>query len=280
MSHQELEADALKLDKRWVTYPGDGASVEAYVVRPARVDGPLPGIIVIQEVWGVDAHIQDMTERFAMAGYVAMAPDLYSHGGRPSSLEEEPIIAVRNFLDTLPPSAWGNPSERDAAIDRLPPDDGRRIRETLGNIFNPSRPMAQYVGDLRAAAEYLRGDLSKGRSVGSVGYCLGGALSVRLACADPALKGAVIYYGDAPSADEQARIACPVLGLYGGDDHRISDNVPAFAESMKSLGKHFAYRIYPGAPHAFFNDVRRSYYVEAVRDAWARTLSFFNEHLS
>lgn len=270
----------MELDKQWNTYSVDGADVEAYVVRPAQTTAPLPGVLVIQEVWGVDAHIQDMTERFARAGYVAMAPDLYSHGGRPASLEEGPIIDVRNFLDTLPPSAWGNPAERDAAIDRLPADQGQAIRATLGAVFHPSRPMAQYGGDLKAAADLLRGDLSKGRSVGSVGYCLGGALSVRLACLDPSLRAAVIYYGDAPGAEEQARIQCPVLGLYGGEDHRISDNVPAFAESMKSLGKDFSYRIYPGAPHAFFNDVRRSYYVEAVRDAWARTLSFFNEHLA
>jgi carboxymethylenebutenolidase len=270
----------LELKKEWVTYTAGGAPVEGFLVRPATVDGPLPGIIVIQEVWGVDAHIQDMAARFAMAGYVAMAPDLYSHGGRPTSLEEGPIIAVRTFLDTLPPAAWGNPSLRDEAIGRLPPDEGRQIRATLDNIFSPNRPMAQYVGDLKAAADYLRAGPSRGRSVGSVGYCLGGALSVRLACADEALGAAVIYYGDAPGADDQKNIRCPVLGLYGGEDHRISDNVPAFAESMKTLGKTFAYRIYEGAPHAFFNDVRRSYYVEAVRDAWARTLWFFAQHLA
>lgn len=270
----------MELNKEWITYQSDGVPVEAYVVRPAAAEGPLPGIVVIQEVWGVDAHIQDMTERFAMSGYVAMAPDLYSHGGRPASLEEGPIIAVRTFLDTLPPGAWGNPALRDEAIDRLPAAEGKRIRETLGNIFNPSRPMGQYVGDLRAAADHLRAGAAMGRSVGSVGYCLGGALSVRLAAADPTLAAAVIYYGDAPGPDEQKAIRCPVLGLYGGEDHRISDAVPAFAESMKSLGKDFHYKIYDGAPHAFFNDVRRSYHVEAVRDAWARTLWFFAEHLA
>ena len=270
----------MELKKEWITYTSGGAPVEAYVVRPAAATDPLPGILVIQEVWGVDAHIQDMAERFAMAGYVAMAPDLYSHGGRPASLEEGPIIAVRTFLDTLPPAAWGNQALRDEAIGRLPPAEGQRLRETLGNIFNPNRPMAQYVGDLKAAHDYLDAGPCKGRSVGSVGYCMGGALSVRLATADAALKGAVIYYGDAPGADEQRTIRCPVLGLYGGEDHRISDNVPAFAESMKSLGKSFEHRVYEGAPHAFFNDVRRSYHVEAARDAWARTLWFFAQNLS
>jgi len=269
----------LELKREWISYNAGGAPVQAYAVRPAMVDGPLPGIIVIQEVWGVDAHIQDMTERFAMAGYQALAPDLYSHGGRPASLEEGPIIGVRTFLDTLPPGAWGDPAVRDSAIDRLPADEGRRIRETLTNIFSPSRPMAQYVADLKAAADWLRAGPSQGHHIGSVGYCLGGALSVLLASADPALGAAVIYYGNAPDADAQRRIACPVLGLYGGDDRRISDEVPGFAESMKSLGKDYTYKIYAGAPHAFFNDVRRSYHVEAVRDAWARTLSFFAEHV-
>jgi carboxymethylenebutenolidase len=270
----------LDLNKEWIRYTSDGAPVDAYIVRPAAAREPLPGLVVIQEVWGVDAHIQDMTERFAQAGYVAIAPDLYSHGGRPPSLEEGPIIAVRTFLDTLPPGAWGNPALRDEAIERLPAAEGQSIRATLGNIFNPQRPMAQYVGDLKAAANHLRSGPAKGRSVGSVGYCLGGALSVRLATADPELGAAVIYYGDAPSADEQKQIRCPVLGLYGGDDHRITDKVPEFAESMKALGKDYSYRIYEGAPHAFFNDVRSSYHVEAVRDAWARTLWFFAQNLA
>ncbi|MCL6595426.1 MAG: dienelactone hydrolase family protein [Firmicutes bacterium] len=270
----------MELERQWVTYSADGAPVQAYLVRPARAQAPLPGVVVIQEVWGVDAHIQDVTDRFATAGYAAMAPDLYSHGGRPPELEEGAILAVRTFLDTLPPAAWGDVAQREAAIDRLPPDEGSRIRQTLHRIFDPARPMAQYVGDLRAAAAYLRDGPSRGRAVGSVGYCMGGALSVRLAAADERLGAAVIYYGDAPSEEEQARIACPVLGLYGGEDHRITDRVPEFAARMQSLGKAFAHRVYPGAPHAFFNDLRRSYHVDAARDAWARTLAFLADHLA
>lgn len=270
----------MELRAGWITYTSDGAPVQAYVVQPAAAAGPLPGIVVIQEVWGVDAHIRDVTERFATAGYVAMAPDLYAHGGRPAALEEGPIIAVRTFLDTLPPGAWGDPALRDAAIDRLSPDAGRQIRATLATIFNPSRPMARYVEDLKAATDHLRAGAARGRSVGSVGYCLGGALSVRLAAADPRLGAAVVYYGDGPGEDEQKAIACPVLGLYGGGDRRISDAVPAFAASMKDLGKDFQYKIYDGAPHAFFNDLRRSYHVEAARDAWARTLRFLAGELS
>jgi carboxymethylenebutenolidase len=271
----------LELRTEWIRYDGDGgAPVEAYVARPARVDAPLPGVIVIQEVWGVDAHIQDVAQRLATAGYVAMAPDLYSHGGRPASLEEDAILAVRTFLDTLPPQAWGDPAQRDQAIDRLPPAEGGRIRQTLGLIFSPSRPIAQYVADLKAAADHLRRGPARGRAVGSVGYCLGGALSARLATADPELRAAVVFYGDAPPPEEQARIRCPILGLYGGEDHRITDAVPAFAERMAALGRRFEYRVYEGAPHAFFNDVRRSYHVEAARDAWARTLGLFAETLA
>lgn len=71
-----------------------------------------------------------------------------------------------------------------------------------------------------------------------------------------------------------------MLGLYGGDDPRITDGVPAFAEAMKLAGKSFEHHVYAGAPHAFFNDERRSYRLSPSRDAWARTLAFFAKHLA
>ena len=65
------------------------------------------------------------------------------------------------------------------------------------------------------------------------------------------LRAAVIFYGDHPPVDEIARIQAPLLGMYGGDDHRLADPAPAFAQAMQEAGKSFEYHIYPGAPHAF-----------------------------
>ena len=272
----------MDLCTEWVRVTaGASAALPAYLARPARVESPLPAILVIQEIWGVDEHIQDVARRFATAGYVALAPDLYAHEGtRPDGLLPARLEAVKGFLDSLPPRAWMQPGERDAAMARLPEPQRGEVAATMGALFSPQRDMGRYAADLVAAAGFLRAHPScRGRRVGSTGYCMGGALSALVACSDPELAAAVIYYGASPPVERLAAIRCPLLGLYGGEDARVSDGVPAFAEAMRAAGRSFAYHVYPGAPHAFFNDTRASYHVESARDAWARTLTFFAEHL-
>lgn len=263
-------------------FPSGERVLPGFMARPARVRQPLPAILVIQEVWGVDDHIQDLTLRLATAGYVAFAPDLYAEGGqRPETLAVGRVEGVKRFLDTLPPGAWGNPAERDAALARLPEPERTHVGGTLGTLFGGvMRDIPGFTRHLRAAADFLRGhEASRGRPVGSTGYCMGGALSALLACADPKLAAAVIYYGAAPPAAQIPGIGCPLLGFYGGDDLRITEAVPALAQTLQAAGKRFEYHVYPGAPHAFFNDTRASYHVDAARDAWARTLAFFAQAL-
>jgi len=271
----------MKLREEWVSFDSGGAGVRAYQAWPDHGEEPLPAIIVIMEIWGVDAHIQDLVRRFATAGYVACAPELYSHGTLPEGLSQDRIGAVKAFLDTVPPAVWQNPAERDAAVGKLPAAQRTPLQETMGLLFSPNRPWDRYVGDLRAAVRHVRGHARvRDARVGSTGYCMGGALSARLACAEPSLAAAAIYYGAAPPAEQIPAIRCPVIGFYGGDDPRITEGVPAFAEAMQRAGKAFEHHVYPGAPHAFFNDDRRSYRLGPSRDAWARTLGFFNTHVA
>jgi carboxymethylenebutenolidase len=271
----------VKLRDEWVTFDSGGAAVRGYEAWPDHEPQPLPAIVVIMEVWGVDGHIQDLVRRFATAGYLALAPELYSHGGRvPEPFTQNRIDAVKAFRDAVPPPVWDNASERDAAIAKLPEAQRAPLRETMGMLFTPDRPWDRYVGDLRAAVRYVRNhSRNRGAPIGASGYCMGGALSARLACVEPSLAAAAIYYGAAPPADQIPGIRCPVIGFYGSDDPRITSGVPAFAEAMKAAGKAFEYHVYPGAPHAFFNDERRSFRLGASRDAWARTLAFFAGHL-
>lgn len=272
----------MRLRDEWVTFDSGGAGVRAYQAWPDLGTDPLPAIVVIMEIWGVDGHIQDLVRRFATAGYLACAPELYSHGGRTTeALSQERIAAIKAFLDTMPPAVWHDPAGRDAAAAKLPAPQRAAIQETMGMLFTPARPWDRYVGDLAAAVRHVRQHpRTQGAPVGSTGYCMGGALSARLACAEPSLAAAAIYYGAAPPAEQIAAIRCPVIGFYGGDDPRITDGVPAFAGAMKAAGKSFEHHIYPGAPHAFFNDERRSYRLGPSRDAWARTLAFFAAHLA
>ncbi len=266
----------MNLNNTWITGSLDGQTMRAYLTQPAASgDTPLPTVLVIQEVWGVDEHIQDMANRFAMAGYQAIAPDLYSLGETPEALSLPRIGAVKRFLDTVPPQAWVDPKVRDQHIDKLPPDEAKTVRETLGILFSP-RDNQRLVDQLKVWCDYA---LQHGRDVVSIGYCMGGQLSFLLATQEPRLKAAVCNYGTAPQESNMANIQAPVYGFYGGTDHRITDEVPKVAESMKKQGKTYHYKIYDEAGHAFFNDSRASYDVNAARDAWARTLAFFNDVL-
>ncbi|MCL6516701.1 dienelactone hydrolase family protein [Alicyclobacillus sp.] len=267
----------MSLITEWVRY-GDHDQYTGYLAKPRRAEGPLPAVVVIQEIWGVDGHIQDVTERFAKAGYTAFAPDLYAQNGeRPAVLAPDRIEAVKSFLDSLPPSAWHNPADREAALAKLPGEEGKRVTETFTTLFGGLQ-MDRYMPQLLATTSFLREACphSKGQPVMSIGFCMGGALSARLACQDEALRGAVIFYGNAPDANLVQGVRCPVRGFYGGLDHRITDQVPALAEAMRAAGKDFQYTVYEGAQHAFFNDTRSAYHPDASRDAFAQVVGFFN----
>ncbi|MCL6593178.1 MAG: dienelactone hydrolase family protein, partial [Alicyclobacillus sp.] len=191
----------MSLHTEWVRY-GTDQTYTGYLAKPARAEQPLAAVVVIQEIWGVDGHIQDLVRRFAQAGYVAFAPDLYSRNGqRPAPLAAERVEEVKNFLDSVPPGVWHSQEERQAAIAQLPGEQGQRISETFATLFG-GLEYDRHIAQLLATTAWLRETCphSQGQPVVSVGFCMGGALSVRLACADAALRGAVIFYGQAPEA--------------------------------------------------------------------------------
>ena len=120
---------------------------------------------------------------------------------------------------------------------------------------------------------------SNGKSA-SVGFCWGGERSFAYAAAQPALRGAVVYYGVSPPTAALARIKAPVLGLYGGDDERVGATVgPADAE-MKRLGKSYEVT-YEGAGHGFLRQQsgRDGANLKAAKQAWPRTVAFLRQVL-
>jgi carboxymethylenebutenolidase len=233
--------------------------------------------LVIQEVWGVDAHIQDVTRRLASAGYAALAPDLYDSGGqRPEVLTADRIVDVQLFMDSLPVADRMNPAVRDAALGKLPETVRVRIDETHKTLFAGVGHLDRFVSPLVSAMRYLRRSCptSTGQKVACVGFCMGGGLSALLACEDSNLAGAAIFYGSSPPAELVPRITCPVIGFYGGLDQRVNAGIGAFTEAMKAAGKSFEQRTYEGAQHGFFNDTRPTYDVRAARDSFVRILDF------
>jgi carboxymethylenebutenolidase len=276
----------MDLEQEWVDYDGPGGAVAAYLARPRAADGPLPAVIVIQEIWGVDGHIADVADRVAAAGYLALAPDLYSAGGgRPPALAAERVQAAKAFLNTLPQGEWmavlGDEARRAEALGKLPDGEGQRVGETLGTLFGgAARDLDAHLGVLRAAVAFVRAHPGcAGRPVGSVGFCLGGGLSALLACTEPQLGAAVVFYGSSPDSARVASIHCPLRGFYGREDPRIVGGLPAFETALRDAAADYELRIYPDTGHAFFNDTRPSYRPEAARDAWGATLAFFAAQL-
>ena len=143
-------------------------------------------------------------------------------------------------------------------------------------------PEDRAIRDLKAAVAYLRSRHDvRGDRIGSIGWCMGGGYSLALALNQPDLAAAVIYYGRLVTEAESLKpLQASVLGLFGEEDRGIPvSSVRAFEAQAQALGKSVAVHIYPGAGHAFANESRPSYRAEAARDAWEKTLKFFQEKL-
>lgn len=144
-------------------------------------------------------------------------------------------------------------------------------------------PQDRAVRDLVAAFDYLasRPDVNKAK-IGSVGWCMGGGLSLQLAIHEPKLAACAVNYGAMPTdAADIQKIQAPVLGNFGAEDHGIPpDAVHAFEKAMKAAGKTIDVKIYDGAGHAFENpNNKQGYRSDAAADAWARMLGFFGQTL-
>lgn len=232
-------AEALR--ETMVHYPSGTVTVRAFVAAPQAKERR-PAIIVVQEWWGLTDHIKDIARRYAAEGYVAIAPDLYSRLG--------------NALTT-------DPGEAGKLMNALKQEDG--------------------VKDLNATVTYLKSvpEVNASR-IGVTGFCMGGSYALMLPCVNAEIKAAVPFYGQVPNPDTPLQnLACPILYIYGEDDGWITKaDVQRLAAALKKYNKPGEIKTYPGAPHAFFRDVDKSVYrAEAAKDAWARTLAFFKQHL-
>lgn len=137
--------------------------------------------------------------------------------------------------------------------------------------------------DLEAAFAYLAGrsDVKPGK-IGSVGWCMGGGWSIKLAMSEPKLAACAVNYGSLPTeAASIAKIKAPVLGNFGADDRGITpDSVRAFDAAMKSAGKPVDVKVYDGAGHAFENPNNKDgYRPQAAAEAWSRMDAFFKKTL-
>jgi carboxymethylenebutenolidase len=222
----------------WVDIKADsGRTVRAFVAYP-EVDKPAPAVVVIHENRGLTDFERSVADLLAEAGYVAVAPDLLSgtgpKGGNTDSFES------------------GDAARQ--GIYKLPPD--------------------QVTADLDATVKYARDLDATTDEVAVAGFCWGGGQSFRYATNNPKIAAAFVFYGTAPEADAMAKIQAPVFGFYGGNDNRISGQVPTVEKAMKAAGKTYEPVIYKGAGHGFFRAGAAPGANEADRtardEAWAR----------
>lgn len=228
----------------WIDLPvADGSTLRGYVAAPAG-EGPAPGLIVLQEIFGVNDHIQDLCRRFAAEGFLAVAPELY-HRTAPGF--------IGSYDDYTP----GRSHAAQISADSL--------------ALDVQALVAWFAGHSRTAE----------RKVGSVGYCLGGRMSF-LATTSAPLGCAISFYGrDIPNHfDRLDRLDCPYLTVWGGADAVIPVDQPGLvARTLREAGKRHISMTFDGADHGFLCDQRASYHPGAALIAWPATLAFLHEHL-
>jgi carboxymethylenebutenolidase len=231
-----------------------GSPMGAYVARPDDAE-TRAAVIVFMEVFGVNSHIRDVTERVAREGYVAIAPDF--------------------FHRTAPGLELGY-GEKD-------------MEQGIGNLMKLDAN--GMIADARATIQYLksRPDVN-GDRIGCMGFCIGGHMTYLTAC-ETEVKAAASYYGGGIAVDPapggapatvtrtpkiQGRIAC----YFGGQDAMIPmDQIDQIRKALQDAGVRHDVHVYPEADHGFHCDQRATYHEPSARDAWAKTLELFAAEL-
>lgn len=218
------------------------------VHQPAGV--PKGGVIVVQEAYGVNDHIEDVARRFAAEGWLAVAPHLFHRTG-------DPELAYGD-LDMIKPHMAGLTAEG-------------------------------VLEDVDAALGHLAGAGIASRRTGVVGFCMGGTVAL-VTAARRDVGAAVSFYGGGiaegrfgfgPLVEEATRLRAPWLGLYGDLDRGIpAADVERLRAAAASSGQPTEVVRYPDAGHGFHSDPRPSYHADSAHDAWRRTLEWFDRYLS
>lgn len=246
---QVITTDAKGLVAGAVKIPVKDGEIPAYRAMPATGKN-FPIVLVIQEIFGVHEHIQDVCRRFAKLGYVAIAPELFVRQGDVSKL---------------------------SSVDE--------IRQVVAKV-----PDAQVLSDLDATTEWaVKSAQGNPGKLGITGFCWGGRITWLYSAHNPKVKAGVAWYGrlvgDATEltpkhpVDIASTLKVPILGLYGGKDTGIPlDTVEQMRSRLASSSSKSEIIVYPDAPHAFFADYRPSYREKEAKEGWQRLQAWFKRH--
>ncbi len=244
------------LETRDVTFPSDGFQMKGYLARP-KASGAYPAVIVLHEAFGLVEHERDVARRFANAGFITLAPDVYSRVG-----------PLKNAAD---------------------------MTEVRAKMFG--LPDHQLVRDFEAAAAYLRAQPGCNGKVGCVGFCVGGRWTLLFACSSDKVNAAIDCWGgfalratpDAVTTPERPtpvidlipQLRCPLFLVCGEEDQNPSPaDAQAIRTRLEQSGKTFQFEMFKNAGHAFFADYRPSYREQAAFELWPKMVAFFQTYLS
>jgi carboxymethylenebutenolidase len=231
-----------------------GGTIPAYRADPEGA--PRGAVIVIHEIWGLVGHIQDVADRFAGEGYLAVAPDILTNAGLPPELGAELQALIQRGDDVTRSEAQP------------------RLREKLGVTRSPE--YAEWaITVLAQVVDYVAAQHGGEEPIAVVGFCFGGSYAYAVAAEDTRVSRVVPFYGEAPAFATLGDIRGRVLAFYGEKDERITGKLPELRTAMAESGVDFTPVVYPGVGHAFFNDTNPAAYdEETAADAWRRTLDF------
>jgi len=231
----------------------NGDRGEAYYARPTA-PGSYPGVVLIHHMPGWDEWMMEQTRKLAHHGFLTICPHLYFRDG---------------------------PGD--------PDDIGARVRAGGGV------PDAQVMGDAAAAMAFLRAQGNSNGKVAVMGFCSGGRHAYLAGCTVPGFDAVVDCWGgnvivDDPKAlndkrpvapiDLTEKLAIPLLGLFGNDDHNpTADQVNRTEAVLKKLGKNYEFHRYDGVGHAFFNYERPGFKAEPMLEGWKKVFAFLDRHL-
>ena len=249
MAQTAIKTSSEGLTAGEVTIDVNGFKMAAYRAAPASKTG-LPVVLVLSEIFGVHEYIADTTRRFAKAGYLAIAPELFQRQGDAQSYGEM----------------------------------AKLMAEVISKV-----PDAQVMGDLDATVKWAAANGGDVRKLAVTGFCWGGRQTWLYAAHNKNVKAGVAWYGRLVGAqndltpknpiDIAAHLAGPVLGLYGGADTGIPletvEKMKVALASGDAAARASKFVVYPDAPHAFHADYRPSYRKEAADDGWKRALDWF-----
>ncbi|VXB48530.1 dienelactone hydrolase family protein [Massilia sp. 9I] len=226
----------------------NGQDVPVYRAQPKDRTN-LPVILVISEIFGVHEHIKDVARRFAKAGYLAVAPDLFVRQG-------------------------------DATKTPMP--------ELMSKIISKT-PDAQVMSDLDTVVKWTKQRGGNTDKLGITGFCWGGRITWLYAAHNPDVKAGVAWYGRLVGEsnplqpkhpiDVAQNLKVPVLGLYGAKDGGIPlDTVERMRTALNAGNSKSQIHVYPNSGHAFHADYRPSFNAADAKDGWSKALNWFATH--